>query len=406
MKSICLIGNSHLGALKHGAEVLGPVDGATFEFYGCANGYFREFDVAGGKVTPKLETVKRSWRATSNGREAIDLSRFDVVAVAGFAGLNGAFKLASRYITPPMRDQDGRQLVSTDLWLELLRFAMTNEAGTKLAIAIAGATGKPVRMLPRPRMARAVLATSTRLSRLHASGDSERLMRLYDRACKDLSPGVEVLPQPTGTISDHLFTHDDFSVGALGLAEGKALSEVDVNHMNPLYGATVLRDLLTRIGIITHVDLLGAARAYDSRRMLENRSATRRDGAGSEHRQRAREQRKAERAINAQAGEIETVEFVRWRERLDKIDGERAAREQARAAILTSRSARALEIEARRASRQHRQAARAEREASNARRRSARAARLDAVEQLRLAQSTSEGCDLQPVASPDEEPSA
>lgn len=368
MKRICLIGNSHIGALKHGAGVIGPVEGVTWEFYGCPNGFFGEFDVVGGIVTPRMESVKQSWRQTSNGHETVELDRFDTIAVAGFAGMDAVYRLTSQCVTHDVRDADRRQLVSVGLWLELLGHALRSEAGPRLAMTIARETAKPVFLLPRPRQARSAMENSARLARWHESGDAERLSRLYETACRKIAPTIQVLAQPGETIADHLFTADEFNVGGLGLGMGKALAEIDVSHMNPLYGATFLRKFLAVLGVEITLDLRSAATDYAARRTLERVERMKASGASTEARKLARARKKT--ALRASSGVTTEAGFQAFRrERLAKIKREHKQREQTLAERQASRDQRAREVEHRRALRDERQAARAAREAVDDQRR-------------------------------------
>lgn len=370
MTRICLIGNSHLAALKHGAEVLGPIDGVSLEFYGCAGRIFKEFDVDGGFVTPRQEVTRRLWQQTSMGHERIELDRFDQFVIVGFAGPNLANKLVTRYVTHDMGDAARRKLVSTALWVELVRHEARREVGVWLASAIARETGRPVKLVPSPRRARAILAVSKQMMRLHASGDAERVCRLYDIACDRLAPGIEMMRQPTVTVVDHLFTNDEFNEGTLGLVAGYEQPPFDSSHMNPLYGAICLRELLLPLGSAVAIDLRVAAEDQRTRRVDRATCRSAGNSPEAEQRQLARARNPALRL--ASSGSVDEAELrTQRREARIAIERRRIDRAQARAEQQAEQTREASEAQHRRALREGRSAARAVRLAAKEQRRRA-----------------------------------
>ncbi len=72
------------------------------------------------------------------------------------------------------------------------------------------------------------------------------LARLFEEALCNLGlPNVTGIPQPRETLSDHIFTKEDYTTGSIRLAKGfdKIHTSEDLKHMNAEYGKLALLEL-------------------------------------------------------------------------------------------------------------------------------------------------------------------
>jgi hypothetical protein len=254
MKRICLIGTSHLAALKHGSALVDMDGKAEFRYFGCGAGSFRGARYSDGAMVPITRNMRTRFAHISGGLDRIHVRDFDAFAVVGFAGFSTAISVATSYRTMEFQSRRNQPLLSRPLFEKVIECSIEKEIGVDMARTLAKVADAPVVVLAKPRTAHIELSTNTRLQRLKESGDGMRLGEIYATILAELShDGVQFLDQPNDTIVDFIVTADEFSTGSKRLGNGEALSEQDTRHMNSAYGAKVLMQLLSHLGVHTPV---------------------------------------------------------------------------------------------------------------------------------------------------------
>lgn len=209
---VCVIGNSHAGALRRGWEALRPEpDGIRPTFFASPGRSLAHLRQEDGRLVPTLPSVARYLALTSGGPTNIVLADFDAFVLAGLAFLlprpDRRHSAAVRYAT------------CHDAWSASL--------SARLVGLIRQASAAPVLVahnpLPTERSAPA---------RLDPMGYEATLAALQDDI---VPPGVQLLPQPAATRTDDWLTRAEFRSGAATLL-GEGVPDHDTTHMNARFG--------------------------------------------------------------------------------------------------------------------------------------------------------------------------
>lgn len=222
---LCVIGNSHVAAIKQGWDEIG----AEFpwlepQFFGARGDALLDLHAQGDRLVPAHDDLAGKLAHTSGGETSIDPSRFDAALLVGM-----------NYIPPMPADARLSQAVRA----AAARAAFDETlAGHVFAQLRQAAPALPVHVLPNPLRRKAA----------KAKGDPVAVVpyavRLADFRLGLGAGPVHVAGQPTETIVDDLYTADRYGIGAIALDQGRgarAKDEDDVSHMNAEYGTLVLR---------------------------------------------------------------------------------------------------------------------------------------------------------------------
>lgn len=248
MKTACLIGNSHLGALKAGWDARDasarPIDVA---FFGAKAQSLRRTFVQRGRLRSNDRQVRRSLERTGGAPE-IDLSRYDMFLLVG-VGLHFRFlaRLALFACVHP-HDSPGYRLASRALLTEGFLPTVRGAAGWELARNLSAATDAPIYVMPEPFFGKGALASGEHplVNHVHDVGMGEAFGDVFDKACeKAFAPYGRFVAQPRATRADFIFTADAYSLDAIGLKRmidtDKEAREDDYVHKNAAYGEEMLR---------------------------------------------------------------------------------------------------------------------------------------------------------------------
>lgn len=250
MKSICLIGNSHLAALKYGTKLLEPSNSYSLDFFGAAGPAFRSASLIDGWLVPDSEMMRQRFRVTAAGRDRIEVGAYDAFVVVGFAGIDGIMRVCHEFATAQMALHKGKTLVSSALFAAIAEGQIRQQPGIELAFQLREATTAPIFVLRKPRPAIGVKFVKARLRRMSEEGDGKIILPVYRKVGARLaSDGLIVIDQPVQTIVDDVFTDELYSIGSKKLASGQEHGEIDHGHMNAEFGALLLEALLAELGI-------------------------------------------------------------------------------------------------------------------------------------------------------------
>lgn len=243
---ICIIGNSHVAALKFAWEQVKadyPGRNITFFAVGASAATRADWEFAEGQVRLRSERGRAGFAASSGGRRGVTAD-FDAHVVCGFHSIKPAAQIHARCRTESQRRDKGRALISEECFVAALRDGLMDRTGMAVTRLIEDNLGRPVTVIPRPFVSEAALEKRGYWSRVAATGDSVSLARLFRSAITSLlASGSRFVEQPAETVSDGIFTKVEFTIGSPKLKAGREREEDDLYHMNSRYGALVLRDL-------------------------------------------------------------------------------------------------------------------------------------------------------------------
>ena len=251
MKTACVIGNSHIGAIKSGWEQLGD-EARPFEleFFGSKSQSLSRTFVEDGVLKTDDQQVQRSLKRTGGSAE-IDLARYDLFVIVG-AGVH--FKQLGRMMreaTIHPHAEPGRRLVSRPAAAEAFRQRLQQLAAWDLASAISDARDAPVYLIPEPFFARDVIEAGDKpfITELYEAGLGQAFSEIFDTACeRAFAPFGGFVAQPDETRREHMFTTERYSLEPVSLQRMMDMDlearDDDYVHKNADYGEVMMRSLL------------------------------------------------------------------------------------------------------------------------------------------------------------------
>lgn len=227
MLRICLIGDSHLAALKQGwPSIEAEFPDTEVAFFAAGGDMMLDLVVRGRRLQPSTEKLREILKFTS-GRGARIQNTFDRYVLCG---LRFSIEFAVK-----LRTENGNSIAPDDLY-SVYDAAVGPETLRKLRRI----TDAPVVIVPTPFPA---FGRRVELSQ-HRTPQSDRdLAETFLSTCERIARdhGAAFLPQAAETVcADGISTLDEFAVGAARLWPGAD----DNSHMNAKFGAIALRRAL------------------------------------------------------------------------------------------------------------------------------------------------------------------
>jgi len=244
MMSVCLIGDSHIGALLLGWRTIrDEFPEVQITPFGAPRDLVGELNVSDGRLVCPDTRLRRHFARLSGGADAItgDYDRYLVCGVGW--GIRFLLAAIGKFRS---EDQvtDDRIPLSEDCYARamagLLRDSLSMQTVTKLRQI----TSRPIGVIPVPMPGEA--ARSPIYKRLCDSGDAQKIASHFMSAAMIVAKeaGAEFLQQPPETLSNPIQTLLFYKRDAVRLFVGNLDTEhgeKDYQHMNAAYGELVLR---------------------------------------------------------------------------------------------------------------------------------------------------------------------
>jgi hypothetical protein len=243
MTAVCLIGNSHVGALKLGwPDIEAEFPGFTLDFYASA-GQSMDLEVRDGKLVPATPEIRRRLAATS-GKDGDIEAGYDAYVVCGLT--LSAMRALNAY------DAKFTELRQAGLHKTAMPedFALAMEPALRGAIAVDVIT--KLRRITRAAIFLigtpygAYIRHEQLWEKLKSRGHEEVVAQAYNAACSKIAEGLSAtfLPQPAETVAENGFTtRETFFLFPLDYVRNEKAQHT---HMNAAFGAVVLRDVLEK----------------------------------------------------------------------------------------------------------------------------------------------------------------
>ncbi len=238
-KRICVVGDSHLGALKRAVDA-GAVanEGYEVEFYGAPGPYFRGLRLVKGQIRPDKFALDVVRMVTQNGRTVLDPGDFDAILFYGA-------RLASAHF---MREFLHRKHAPEDYASHAVRAAVLShliQSARFARIAFAFAADEKTQVFyasaPFPTQGVNVpLLAETPMAAQATVQDRDALWQEIEAIFA--KENVVFLRQPEETVVDGALTQS-----AYGVEEAQAKD--DAWHKNSAYGETVLQQFAKAYGV-------------------------------------------------------------------------------------------------------------------------------------------------------------
>lgn len=277
MNTLCILGNSHAGAIKLGwDDIAAEYPGWNTVFFGAHFDHWPDARVTDATLTFASADAQAMCRFTSGGLDHVDFRRYSAFAIVAL-DLQPAHqvRLFGKHRLSGM-GAPASHLFSRNCMRETVLASMRNTVAMGLARTVRSASDAPVVMIAAPLPSESIseLPAGTfplqeKIANPELQAELQPVWRAAARAVA-AENGALFLPQPKETLSDHdCFTRHEYALEAVSL-EGKTKPKVDMFHMGRRYGAAVTRSLLSLIESkmdgVTQFSVNGAsARAANSR---------------------------------------------------------------------------------------------------------------------------------------------
>lgn len=252
---LCFMGNSHLAAFRLGWDKIGTeYPGAEIEFFGAQGSDLRHFRVDGRKLVTEQPTLLRQIAFTSGGQSSVPLERFDGFLLVGAgSGVCSLMRLLAKHRTFDTTGEIATEHLVSDAVLDIsVRHRIKHSLFRRLIQQIRRVSSRPIVVAATPYPRKAI-----KIGEPGHWTDAEvigpRLVPLWEEGKEAIAKefGVVFAEQPAETIEDGFFTRDAFSEGSVRLRAGfdEKHDEDEFKHMNPLYGATFIREIMPALGV-------------------------------------------------------------------------------------------------------------------------------------------------------------
>lgn len=242
---LCVIGNSHVAALKDGWPPLTELaNHVEADFFGCLKDGMKSFGEIDGKLGPRDPEAGEFFKGISTTGDFVQPDRYEAFVLMGMKFFpNTLIRDYAEFATPSTHNHDvARNFVSDAalieaLWDELEQGMMLHTARTLRAH-----TNAPIFLVWQPFLSEVLLQIEWReaIYRPILEADDgpfiQKIMAGLDERLQ--GEGFQILRQPEQTIAQGVMTHRKYSEGsrqfrAGGGSEHRAL---DVFHMNAQFG--------------------------------------------------------------------------------------------------------------------------------------------------------------------------
>jgi hypothetical protein len=241
---ICIFGNSHVGALKQGADGLCLPSDIEVDFYGLPGEHFNTVRFCPDNYTiSSSNPASQDWMAKTGGRREFRVDHYTHLVYAAGSNFLDYARFSSQYPVP----------VSRSLCRCLMSQAVHNPA-MQMVTQLSSIPSLSVYYLGSPLKSEADPAYVEFRSKASSSSRSwSFLYRLMIDELDSLLPSsglsFRFIP-PHNDLLDalSLATLSEYSIGAKCVLGKWDYPEKEWGHMNPAYGAKMMRHILSCIG--------------------------------------------------------------------------------------------------------------------------------------------------------------
>jgi len=253
---LCMIGNSHLAALKMGWELEPSRQDVVATWFGSPRNSLADLSLHNGILRPSRAKVASYLEMTSGQSNGIVLSDYDAFVIVGCGLTFTAY--ASVYGKHRTLDQDRkprpRHLISKHALHDFLRDLIERSLAVNLALKIRESTDTPIILIPSPLPARKI-ENDERVGKtwraLARSRDRLQILEDFDAAIEEKarSMGATVFKRVPDTCDGLIFSKNVMMDGRRieRPSEIAQHSDDDFAHMGPAYGRLVMQNLVQQV---------------------------------------------------------------------------------------------------------------------------------------------------------------
>lgn len=247
---VCVIGNSHLAAIKRAWDLaIDDRAGVDGHFFGSSFKDSHRLEPDGGRLV-----ASGGIGHTPPGVDAIAIDAYEAFLLVGLStGLSNFVSVIAKHRTVSTDGAQAPHLVSDGAFDLAVRRSFESSAGASIASMIRSVSRTaPIVIMPSPLFRRGITTMGSPLWRAAAPW-LPRLELAWRKAVDEFAATNELIfdPQPEETVEDRFWTKDAYGLGSIRMSGGmtEERTEVEFRHMNPDYGLIALRSALRRLGV-------------------------------------------------------------------------------------------------------------------------------------------------------------
>jgi hypothetical protein len=246
-ENVCVIGNSHLAAIKLAwNEMQADFPELSVVMFGSHSASLRDTAIDSGRIVATTNQVNKNfrWTAQTNAIRLNKYSSFYIIA-GGFSSLP-IFRLYSNYAYYELNGKR-KHLISRNCFRRAALGWLRMVPAMHLVKLIRSGSNAPVYLCAQALPSDECLddpACEIEHKTAIANQDEAQLFELYLELCREIeTENVIVIQQPELTKSGHALTRREYSRNSVGLTPDFSLEHPanDYFHMNRLYGAEMIR---------------------------------------------------------------------------------------------------------------------------------------------------------------------
>ncbi|WP_139816205.1 hypothetical protein [Planktotalea arctica] len=243
--NLCVIGNSHVAALKDGWP---PLDGLAHhvraDFFGCLKDGMKSFGEVGGKLGPCEPEAAAFFKGISMTGDFVVPEQYEAFVLTGMKFFpNYLFRNYADFATPSTNNHAfARQFVSDETLIEALWDELKDGMMLHTARTLRAHTDAPIFIVWQPFLSEVLMQIGWRealYSPIIEAVDGAFITRIMAGLDQHLeAEGFQILRQPQETIKDGVMTDQRYSEGSKQFREGGGGEHraLDVFHMNAAFG--------------------------------------------------------------------------------------------------------------------------------------------------------------------------
>jgi hypothetical protein len=243
LNRVCVIGDSHLAAVKLGWDAIrDDFPELELHFFGAPADHMDKLVVAEGRLAAGSDMLRKFLVKTSGGCEAID-NTYSAYLICGLRfGIAKIQRLCAGY-RAESHTRDDRAPISNPCFFECVAAGLRDTFAVRAFLKLREIADAPVTIMHMPMPSDQ--DTDSALARVSASVDGVLIRQAFMAASEQLARelGFVLAVQPQGTLSGPLRTKAIYAQGSVRLAHGLVESHQadDYGHMNAAYGSMALR---------------------------------------------------------------------------------------------------------------------------------------------------------------------
>jgi len=262
--SVCMIGNSHVAALKLAWSNRAPQvkDGFALTFFSAQNRLMNRIARDGARLVAGSEELAEKLRYTSGGKDTIELRSYDAFVLVGSSFGVDVLRLSEECGT--IAPGEGEHLLSQACLSAAVEAYMDKSTALQLVRMIRDVTGAPIVLVGAPFVSERELMDPPFSERPWLR--DRAFLEPFVASCRAAGErvagrtGCEIVWQAQGTYTLPGFTSEVFNKNPIRFTmRSAAAPEFDAKHGNEDYGALMLSAILSKLDAVSGGRVLPAA---------------------------------------------------------------------------------------------------------------------------------------------------